>query len=81
MVYLVHSIIIVPVFVMVINGFLNGTLKDYIDVVSGCTWVAALAYSFWVSTHDGWVAVGMSFVYGIILRPIAVRIASRALDR
>jgi hypothetical protein len=81
MIYLLHALLALFVFVLVLNGFLDGTWKGPIDVAAVLLWIGAVAACFWESTYDGLFGLGMSVVYGVLLRPFAARFAFTLRNR
>jgi len=67
-------------FLVMLNGFLRGSWKNYIDVVLGLIWVLLLILSLILF---GWFIalchlVG-SFIFGALIHSIAALFASRLL--
>jgi hypothetical protein len=80
-IYLLHALMALFVFIVLLNGFLDGTRKDWIDAAAVVFWLAAVAACFWESTYEGLFALGMSVVYGVLLRPFAARFAFTLRNR
>ena len=81
MIYGIHAFIALCAFVLVLNPFLNGAYKAHIDAAFGVGWLTLVALAFWISSTAGWVALGMSFVYGAALKPLASNVAWHLLNR
>jgi len=80
--WLLITFLALDVFLIMLNGFLRGALKPYIDAVLGLFWVVLLVISF---IFFGWLSclsmVLGSFVFGAITRPIAAAIAKSLLGQ
>jgi hypothetical protein len=82
MIYLLHVVLALTVFLVLLNGFLRGGKKAQIDAFLSILLVTLLGVSF---ARYGWKtavrAVVLSFIYAIAFRPLASHIAARLLGR
>lgn len=73
--------IVAVVFLLSLSEFLKGVRKAQIDIVLGLTWVGLLIVAF---VAFGWrasiVALLLSLVYGVVFRPVSVRLAAKLLS-
>ncbi len=80
MIYLLHFLLALTAFFVGMNGFLHGAKKVQIDailsIILGCLLVAFFALFSWVA---GVVAIVSAFVYTLVARPLASRLALRLL--
>lgn len=68
----IHIFLVWVVFLVIANGFLHGRLKRRTDAVLSILWVGTLtAISVLYGWKSGAAAVGLSFVYAIVVRPLA----------
>ena len=72
--------IFIDTFLVMLNGYLRGSLKQHIDAVLGTFWVILLAL-MWIFTNWKGMLAGLiiSFAFGAIIRPAAASLASKML--
>jgi hypothetical protein len=64
------------VFLVVLNGFLNGSLKQHTDAALSVVWLALLAACFLAfGWKSGCVLIAFSFIGAGLIRPAAARVA------
>jgi hypothetical protein len=81
MIVMLHVAILVVAFLLVLNDFLKGSKKAHIDIFLGLSWIGLLLVAFAAfGWQAGGLALGVSFVYGIVSRPLAARLAARLLS-
>lgn len=67
-----HVGLLMAAFLIVLNGFLQGSLKAYIDVALSCALGGLLVATFWAyGWKAGLAAIAFSFLYAIATRPVA----------
>jgi hypothetical protein len=77
---IIHSALVITVFLAMLNGFLRGSAKSTIDVVLSLVWVGLLATALWLVGWKGaLLGLFLSFVYGAITIPIARSVSRRIL--
>ena len=78
MLYVLYVGLAITTFLVLVNGFLNGRLKQRIDAICGLTLVGQLAaIVLWQGWRVGIVALAAAFLGAIFLRPLAARTAAR----
>lgn len=76
-----HVFIFFIVLLVMTNGFLHGRAKQKIDAALSVTWLGALVIAALVfGWKAGLAALGASFVYGVLTRPIGRSLATWALN-
>jgi len=76
---LLHLGLLAVAFIIMLNGFLHGSLKAKVDVVFGLLWVVLLIAAFWLfGLKSGLFSVALSFLYAVFTRPLA-RVAANWL--
>ena len=67
-------------FLIILNGYLRGSKKAHIDAGLSVIWLILLGISVLAfGWRIGLLSLALSFVYGIISRPIAASIARKLL--
>lgn len=80
MIYVMHALLAVTAFLVVLNGFLRGAKKAQIDVFLSVILLGLLVACFILFGWKAGVAtVVLAFVYAIIARPLAARVAAQLL--
>ncbi|MBE3046005.1 hypothetical protein IMZ48_26395 [Candidatus Bathyarchaeota archaeon] len=78
MLYLIYSMLVLVVFLIVFNGFLNGTKKSQIDVVLSLFLIPLLISAFFAGGSVlGLLGLVIAFLSAIAARPFAARLASK----
>lgn len=73
-----YAALTVIVFLVMLNGFLRGTRTPYADAILGPMWITVLGLGFYLfSWKLAVLNVVLSFVIGVILRPIARRLGAK----
>ena len=68
------------VFLIMLNSYLRGSIKAYIDIVLGVIFVLAIFLSFFIFNWlIGLLHIIGSFIWGALIQPLAIRVASRIL--
>jgi len=77
-IYFLYALLALVVFLVVLNGFLRGAKKVQIDAMLGLVLIALLIATFMVyGWKAGLFAIVITFVFSIVTRPLAARMASR----
>jgi len=80
MIYVLHVFLAITSFLVVLNGFLRGAKKVSIEAFLGAVLFGIVGVCFAIfGWKAGLAAIGMALVYGILLRPLAARVAARML--
>lgn len=76
-----HAALALLTFLTVLNGHLRGSAKPLVDAVLAIAWLTTLATGFFLfGSVAGAVAIPCSWLYGLLSRPIAARVAARMLS-
>jgi len=82
MVYVLYAALAVVVFLEMLNTFLRGARKDQLNIVLYILMLCLIVASFII---EGWrfglLAIALRFIFAVVTRPLAARIASRSFLR
>lgn len=79
---LFHLCFLFVVFLIMLNGYLRGALKQYIDAALGLIIIILLIIcGFVFGLKAALVAVPLCFIYGAVTKPLAQRLSYRILGR